>query len=149
MILGFQSRFVEGICDQDGRNWLILTPVVYLSKNGNIYIIPRGTSTDGASTPSIIWTKLPPFGDYWQSAVLHDSAYKNQLLVWPAGSMPDGIPITHEMTTTLAKANLSKDDCDNLLKEAMELSGVEQRIIDIIYEGVHLCGASSYKEDRS
>lgn len=149
MILGFQSRFIESICDQDGRNWMLLTPMVFLSKTGKIYICPRGTSTDGASTPSFLWSKIPPFGTYFQSAVLHDAAYRGSLLVWPEGSQPDGTPITHEMTSKLPKANLSKDDCDLLLKEAMELSGVDKGMSDIIYEGVHLGGSSSYKEDRS
>lgn len=148
MILGFQSRFVEGITDQDGRNWKLLTPMVFLSSNGKIYIAPRGTSTDGASTPAIIHSLLPPTGPYWQSAVLHDSAYKNSLLVWPEGPQPIQ-PITHEISLTLQKAVLSKDDCDNLLKESMELSGVSLIEIDTIYEGVHLRGQSSFNEDRS
>jgi hypothetical protein len=148
MIDGFQSRFVESICDQDGRNWKLLTPVVYKSRDGRVFVIPCGASTDGASTPALISNLLPPTGAYWQSAVLHDAAYQDTLLVWPLGLIPT-LPISHEMAVTLQRASLSKDECDLLLKEAMELSGVDAITVETIYEGVRLGGASAFKEDRS
>ena len=132
MIAGFQSRFVESVCDQDGRNWKLLTPMVYQARDGRVFIVPRGASTDGASTPALIASLLPPTGAYWQSAVLHDSAYQNTL-----------------ETDLGAKACLSKDECDSLLKEAMELSGVDVVTVELIYEGVRLGGQHAFNEDRS
>ncbi len=132
MIPGFQSRFVESVCNQDGRNWKLLTPMVYQSRDGRVFIVPRGASTDGASTPALIASLFPPTGAYWQSAVLHDSAYQNTL-----------------ETASGFKAGLSKDDCDLLLKEAMELSGVDPITVETIYEGVRLGGWMAFKNDRS
>jgi len=132
MILGFQSRFVEAVCNQDGRNFKLLTPIVYKSRDGRVFIVPRGASTDGASTPALIASLLPPTGDYWQSAILHDSAYQNTL-----------------ETDSGAKAALSKDECDYLLKEAMELSGVDAVTAETIYEGVRIGGWLAFKADRS
>ena len=129
---GFQSRYVESICDQDGRNWKLLTPMVYQARDGRVFVVPRGASTDGASTPAIMAPILPPTGDYWQSALLHDAAYQNTL------QLPDG-----------SKADLSKEDCDALLKEAMELSGVDAVKVALIYEGVKICGSWAYRKDRS
>ena len=106
--------------------------MVYQTRDGRVFVVPRGASTDGASTPALIASLLPPTGDYWQSAVLHDSAYQNTLL-----------------TNLGGKASLSKDECDLLLKEAMELSGVDALIVDTIYEGVRIGGAHAFKEDRS
>jgi len=132
MIPGFQSRFVEAVCNQDGRNFKLLTPIVYKSRDGRVFIVPRGASTDGASTPALIASLLPPTGDYWQSCILHDSAYQNTL-----------------ETDSGAKAALSKDECDYLLKEAMELSGVDAITVETIYEGVRIGGWLAFKADRS
>lgn len=129
---GFESRIVFGATNQDGRFWKLTQPMIYHARDGRTFIVPVGASTDGASTPAIIASLLPPTGDYWQSAVLHDAAYRNDL------KLPDG-----------TKADLSKDDCDALLKEAMELSGVESMILETIYEGVRIGGASAYRADRS
>ncbi len=145
MILGFQSRFIESVCSQDGRNWKLLTPMVYKSKSGRIFIVPRGCSTDGPSIPSILFSLLPPTGDYYQSCILHDSGYQNTLLEWPSNTLlPD-----FKQPYAASKANLSKSECDSLLKEAMELSGVDEITANIIYQGVNLGGATAFKEDRS
>jgi len=132
MIPGFQSRFVEAVCNQDGRNWKLLKPIVYQARDGRVFVVPRGASTDGASTPALIASLLPPTGLYWLAAILHDSAYQNTL-----------------ETNLGGKANLSKDECDSLLKEAMELSGVDPTTVEVIYEGVRLGGAPAFRADRS
>ncbi len=132
-MIGFQSRFVEAICDQDGRDWKLTKPIVYSARNGQTYVVPRGASTDGASTPAIIASILPPTGDYWLAAVLHDAAYRNDL------RLVDGI----------TRADLSKDDCDDLLLEAMELTGVDPIVAETIFQGVQLGGSSAYRADRT
>ncbi len=129
---GFQSRIVFAATNQDGRNWKLTQPMTYNTRDGRTFIVPVGASTDGASTPALAASLLPPTGDYWQSAVLHDAAYRNDL------RLPDG-----------SKASLSKEESDLLLKEAMELSGVDPATAAVIYEGVHLGGAHAFKEDRS
>ena len=129
---GFSSRIVFAATNQDGRNWKLTEPMHYTARDGRTFVVPPGAATDGASTPAMLASLLPPTGDYWQSAVLHDAAYRGDL------QLPDG-----------AKANLTKDECDNLLKEAMELSGVDPVTAATIYEGVRLGGAAAFREDRS
>lgn len=34
--------------------------------------IPAGFTSDGASTPRLLWWLLPPWGQYARSAILHD-----------------------------------------------------------------------------
>lgn len=147
-MFGFQNRFVEAICNQDGRDWKLIKPIVFCSRSLNrTFIVPRGAATDGASTPAILWAKLPPTGDYWQSAVLHDSAYRNTLLLWPYSDLP--VPEINRDIAGLTKANLPKDECDLLLKEAMEFSGVSPATAAIIYDGVKLFGGASFDQARA
>jgi hypothetical protein len=107
MTQGFQSR-VAFVATEDGRNFTFVQPLTYVAKDGRVFVIPKGATTDGASTPKEIWPFLPPFGDYWLSSALHDCAYQNTLLVVNP----------QEASETLA--NLERDDCDNLYQEALE-----------------------------
>jgi len=130
---GFDSRIVS-VLTLDGRNVKLAKPVTYTARDGRVFIIPEGTMSDGASTPSAMWSLLPPFGDYWLPAILHDAAYRNTLL-----EDINGLKVT---------ADLPKLDCDNLLKEAMEICGVDAPTIETIYEGVKFGGWRSYRDDR-
>ena len=71
---------------------------------------------------------------YWMAAFLHDCAYRNTLQVWAGGEF--------------VQANLNKETCDNLLKEAMTSLGTHTLTRDTIYEGVNLGGWKSFEEDR-
>ena len=120
------------VATSDGRNFVLLEPVVYLTGDGSkACILPAGATSDGASTPPEIWLNFPPFGGYWQAAFLHDCAYRDTL------QNPDGTWST-----------LPKDDCDALLKDAMTVAGTHTFTKDAIYEGVALGGASSFANDR-
>lgn len=116
------------MCDQDGRNWKLLTPMVYRSRDGRVFVVPRGASTDGASTPALIASLLPPTGAYWQSAVLHDSFYRGTI------QNQDGTP-----------ANIDKNQSDDLFLEAMQLSGVDEITANTLYEGVRLAGGAYFR----
>jgi hypothetical protein len=130
---GFQSPYFS-VATADGHNFFLLENAIYISKNGTTYILPKGATSDGASTPQALWsTGLAPFGTYWKAAYLHDCAYRNTLLL-ADGKTP---------------ANLSFEDSNNLLKEAMELSGDGDLTIFNIYEGVALGGKSSFDNDRA
>lgn len=107
----------------DGRNFTLLEPLSFVAKSGRAFVVPVGSTTDGASTPGILWAQMPPFGKYWLAAVLHDWAYRY--------------------------SDLTKDDCDSLLLEAMRDLDVEQLEADAIYEGVRLGGQQSFDEDRA
>lgn len=107
----------------DGHSFELLEDLVYTAKDGTVYTVPAGSLTDGASTPPILWPTIPPFGKYWLAAVLHDWAYRYSAL--------------------------SKQECDWLLKEAMVSLDVDLVLCDTIYEGVHLGGWKSFRDDRA
>ncbi|MGA2160527.1 MAG: DUF1353 domain-containing protein [Dehalococcoidia bacterium] len=118
---GFVDAFIS-TTSGDGRIFTLLAPLVYVTKNGEVVTVPAGTPTDGASTPAGLWVTIPPFGKYWLAAILHDYLYRFT-------SRP-------------------KDECDNLLLEAMESLGVDEIEAHTIYEGVHLFGQAAFDEDR-
>lgn len=119
------------VSSSDGRNFILLEEVIYQTADGKLYIMPAGAGSDGASTPPEIWLNFPPFGTYWPAAYLHDCAYRGTLL---------------NMDRT--PAMLSKDDCDNLLKEAMVVCGTHEFTRIAIYEGVALGGQPAFDTDR-
>lgn len=42
-------------------------------KNSNIYVdVPAGVLSDGATTPRMLWSIIPPWGPYAQAVILHD-----------------------------------------------------------------------------
>jgi len=121
---GFQLTNPDGIAvrTKDGRNFTALESFGFLSKSGELVTVPAGATSDGASTPRILWREIPPFGLYWLAAFLHDWLYR-------CSQKP-------------------KEECDNLLKEAMESLGVSEFETVTIYEGVHWGGQDSFNEDR-
>jgi len=135
MTQGFQCR-IANVMTYDGRHFTFVHPITYVANDGRVFVIPQGATTDGASTPRDMWPFLPPFGEYWLATVLHDCSYQNTL------------QIVNEQGTAQAPANLPQDECDNLLKEAMESLGVAQLTVDTIYEGVHKFGWLAYRQDR-
>lgn len=44
------------------------------------FIAPKGVITNFASIPRVLWVWYPPVDDYDAAAVIHDSAYHNELL---------------------------------------------------------------------
>ena len=135
-MIGFQNK-IATVMTQDGRHCTIVEPITYIASDGRVFVIPRGAVTDGASTPPELWPFLPPFGDYWLACALHDCAYQNTLLR------------VNDSGTERVLADLSQDDSDNLLKEAMQSLGVDAATVEKIYLGVHECGWLAYRQDRS
>ena len=91
------------VATNDGHNFYLLEDVTYTSKDGTVYILPKGATSDGASVPEVLWNVLPPFGKYWQAAYLHDCAYRDTL------KTADG-----------AYASLDETKSNDLLQEVME-----------------------------
>jgi hypothetical protein len=69
-----------------------------------------------------MWNVLPPTGDYFLAAVLHDWLYR--------------------------RTDRPKDECDSLFREAMLSLGVDGRTAEIMYQGVHVGGWKAFREDR-
>lgn len=133
MDIGFSTTDFK-TSSPDGRNFVLLESVIYVTKAGVAYQIPVGATSDGASTPPLLWPTIPPFGSYWKAAFLHDAAYRNSLQVLQDNQW--------------LKARLTKDVCDNLLLEAMDALGTHTITKEEIYKGVVLCGTSSFDADR-
>jgi len=55
---------------QDGKWWVLLEDVQY-----NGFTVPKGFTTDFASTPRFLWWLLPPYGRYAAAAIVHDWLY--------------------------------------------------------------------------
>ena len=104
---------------------------------GKLFRIPEESTTDGASTPVALWLEIPPFGTYWRAAALHDAAYRNTLQIQNASA------------TGWQPANLSKQEADDLLNEAMILDNVPELKRVAIYEGVKLGGTTAFDQDRA
>lgn len=114
---------------------ILLANLDYIARNGTYLRCPPGTITNGASTPRIMWSEIPPFGLYYLGTILHDAAYGNQLQI----RQNDG---------TFTLANLAKGQCDQLLLEAMETLGVNQEERAAIFEGVNVFGQQYYDDAR-
>ena len=139
MKTGFQNLPFQ-VSTFDGRNFIALQPIDYIALDGTQYRIPIGATSDGASTPPILWEKfnrdwIPPFGSYWPAAYLHDAAYRNSLLFWNGASF--------------VTAALPKDKCDSLLLESMDSLGTHDITKEEIYKGVVAMGTCSFATDRA
>ena len=49
--------------------------------------VPAGFQSDGASTPRIFWSIIPPWGIYGQAAVLHDYLCQTRSVVNDSGEV--------------------------------------------------------------
>lgn len=127
---GFDTSIFK-VATDDGWHITMLEEVGYTTLDGIQYVIPIGAQSDGASVPDILWNLLPPFGPYWKAAVLHDCAYRNTL-EWPDGRI----------------CNLTKDQCDTLLYDALQVCCVKESECNIIYEAVKHFGQSSFDNAR-
>ena len=83
--------------------------------------VPAGYLTDGASVPSVLWSRLPPWGQYGQAAVVHD------LLCESLSIVEAGRPVS-----------ITRAEADAILTEAMEVLGVDEKKRNWIARGVTL-----------
>ena len=125
---GFETERLL-LSTRDGRNFVVEREFVFTRPaevGGQQIRVPVGSTTDGASTPAIFWSQLPPWGPYFMAAVLHDAAYR--------GTTVPVIP--------------DQDTADLLLLEACRALGVEERRARLLYNGVRLFGEVAWKRDR-
>lgn len=118
---GFSTTLLK-VETSDGQHFILVDPFTFTAADGTVITVPAYSKSDGASTPRIGWSYLPPFGQYWLAAFLHDYLYRH--------------------------TTLPKDRCDDLLLEAMLWLGVPRATADIIFEGVRVGGWKSFETDR-
>lgn len=104
----------------DGKSRLILEPFRYHAgtlDSDEIYVIPAGFITDGASIPRLLWPILGhPWGRPGKAAVLHDFLYRS------------GFP------------GMTRARADGLFLEAMAVLEIPEVRRRIIYLGVRVGG---------
>jgi len=132
---GFASKFLD-VRTQDGLNDILLSVLDYTSADGRQFRCPIGGTTDGLSVPRCVQNIIPATGGDWFSGVLHDSGYRNQLLVYTG----DG---------SWSIANLSQAECDALILEAMETQGVSWIARHTIYRALRIAGRFAFADNRS
>src|SRR5262245_3676734 len=67
----------------DGRNMKLVQPFAYVDAKGQVWEVPAGAETDGASIPGVFWLTHPPFtGKYRSAAVIHDYYCRIQSRSW-------------------------------------------------------------------
>lgn len=94
-----------------------------IGNSGIKLVVPAGFVTDFASIPKILWsTGLTPTGRYGRAAIIHDFLY------WSQGC--------------------TKVQSDRLLVIAMKESQVDKIDEKLIYAGVSVGGAKSWKDNQ-
>ena len=115
----------------DGRDFALQEDYTVLIDDHRL-TAPEGSVTDGASIPRFLWRVVgSPFtGKYRGPAVLHDSAYRQTLII-------DGLPIVLNP--------ISRKDADKMFLQGMKGSGVGWLRRRIIYRAVRFFGRSSWQ----
>lgn len=132
----FASRNDLLVRTSDGRNVVLQEPLEYVCDCGSRVRAPIGATSDGASTPRALWQLVPPFGEYWLAAVLHDAAYRGTLEVQQA----DG---------SWAPADFTQAEADDLIGQAMASLGVNEEERSAIYRALKEFGGKAFREDRA
>lgn len=120
----------------NGRDDTLEENLRYRSKDGHVYRAPVGSTTDGMSTPKIV-QMIPgfePFGNHWFSAAFHDSGYRGTLEI--------------KVGDHWEPANLTRQQIDALMREALITQGVHPARAEIIYRNLRLFGGPNFKARR-
>ena len=118
----------------DGLNWTLTAPVDFVCRDGTRLRIVPGATTDGPSIPAKLQGVVSPVGPIWPCGVLHDAAYRAYLQ-----------RVTDEDVVPWAP---TKAESDALIREAMEIAGIDSAHAYLVFEAVHLFGHTAFDEDR-
>ena len=113
----------------------LLEPLVFLRLNGDVVRAPAGGTTDGLSVPRCLQSIIPATGGDWFAAVLHDSAYRDQLQITVGSDL-------------WKDAHYSQKQSDDLILEAMKAQGVGLVMRQTIYRSLRVFGHLAFAEDR-
>lgn len=103
---GFESPYPTAITQVSKTGWRLIDHIVWHGHNRDgtpiTVEVPPGRDTDFASTPPVLWTMFPPYGDYTAAAIAHDHMWRD-----------------------LAKSGaMTYADADHHLREMLRASGV-------------------------
>lgn len=117
----------------DGRNFILLGPLVYIRENGDYLIAIPGTTTDGLSVPDIVCNIIKQNGILWLGGVIHDAAYRNCLVKLVNGK--------------IVVMSLTRQERDELLLEMIKVLGAPDVEQQIIYDALRLFGEKALDDD--
>lgn len=129
------NNFLGDLCVKyiDGKHWEVTEGFTYRvgEPNGRAFVrIPKGFVTDFASMPLNVIFRSP--GGKWDKpAVVHDLLYRRG---W----------IEHEQHRQI----ITREDADQIFREAMEVADVDPFRRTIIYAGVRLGGGKTWARYR-
>lgn len=106
--LSFQSDSME-----------LLEDLIYQADNKDLFVVPVGYVTDGASVPQPFWGIISPWGEAKFPGFLHDYLY----------GLRGGDPFFK-----------TRKECDDLFLEAMKSVGVDWLKRRVIYQAVRSFG---------
>lgn len=103
----------------DGFQWRLNSRFRFWSAElGRMFEAPAMLIVDFASVPRFLWATLPPWSRYGAAATAHDSAYWQQ--------------------------DCTRAEADVMLREAMEVLGVDEITVNAIYTAVRTFGQSAW-----
>lgn len=108
----------------DGVQWALQTRFRFYSYVLARWIeVPARFVVDFASIPRALWNLLPPWQRYGAASVIHDHLYWEQ--------------------------DCTREQADDVLREAMEVLGVPDFEIGVIYNGVRLGGQVAWEQNQA
>jgi hypothetical protein len=133
---GFLEDFID-TRSSNGRDDTFLSELHFRDINGNMFKIPIGSTTDGGSTPRIVWVVpgFEPVGAHYFEYALHDAAYRGTLLI------RHGIEYK--------PANLTRLQADRLLDRALELRGMSSWKRAAVYRTLRATGWKAFNNSRA
>lgn len=118
----------------DGLNMTHMRPI-HFWLNGKHYRIRTGATSDGLSSPRILWIFLPPFNrKYWLPANAHDGGYRGFLEVFEHGEWRK---VTHTEYWD-----------DRMILKLLISQGTHKAMAYTIYWALRLFGWKAFREDR-
>ncbi len=67
-------------------NWIVTEDIKVKLSNKDTINIPKGFRTDLSSSPRILWSIFPPYGDFLIAALIHDYLYSAKYFKKELGS---------------------------------------------------------------
>ena len=118
----------------NGRDDVLLSELRFIDLDGTLFRAPPTAKTNGASTPRFAWLipGFEPTGRHWFEWILHDSGYGGTLEVFREGAW--------------RPANLSRLQCDELLRRTLVLDGMHPAKRGIVFYTVRAEGWRYYQK---
>lgn len=133
----------------DGRRFALVQEFDYevgALGSGRVIRVPAGFVTDFASIPQVFWNILPPWGVYGKPCVLHDYMYQGGFISEP--------PVNRNLANParpiwfVQHTDPTREQADNILREAMQALGVGWWTRQIIFRGVRMGGGRIWDKEH-